>query len=72
MYMSRYKTNKKIIVFDMDETLGYFTQLGIFISILEDNIKRRITNQEFNLLMDLFHINAQIFYLIILKRKNNK
>lgn len=66
MYMSRYKTNKKIIVFDMDETLGYFTQLGIFISILEDNIKRRITNQEFNLLMDLFPLYQRTNILSIL------
>ncbi len=45
---------KKVIIFDMDETLGCFVQLGMFTSVLEDNLHRKLTNDEFNILMDLF------------------
>ena len=54
MYMSINNKEKKIVVFDMDETLGCFVQLGMFTNILEYNIKRNLTNEEFNILMDLF------------------
>ncbi len=45
---------EKIIVFDMDETLGCFVQLGMFIHILETHIHRQITSQEFNIFMDMY------------------
>ena len=54
MYMSPNKHIKKVVVFDMDETLGCFYQLGMFTSTLEDNLHRKLTNDEFNILMDLF------------------
>jgi hypothetical protein len=54
MYANIPTRPNKIIVFDMDETLGCFVQLGIFIHILESHIHRQITSQEFNIFMDMF------------------
>ena len=66
MYMTISKKHKKIVVFDMDETLGCFVQLGMFTGILEHNIKRRLTNEEFNILMDLFPLYQRPNILSIL------
>ena len=66
MYMSITKKHKKIVVFDMDETLGCFVQLGMFTDILEHNIKRKLTNEEFNILMDLFPLYQRPNILSIL------
>lgn len=49
----------KIVVFDLDETLGYFTQFGIFwdslIKYLNKNNKNlSLTQEEFNAILDLF------------------
>lgn len=44
----------KIIVFDLDETLGYFTELSIFISSLELEFNKKITGETFFKLVDLF------------------
>ena len=52
--MSPNKHTKKAIVFDMDETLGSFVQLGMFTSVIENNLHRKLTNEEFNIIMDLF------------------
>lgn len=48
----------KIIVFDLDETLGYFTQFGIFMDCLSNclNLKNKdeLTQIEFNDILDLY------------------
>jgi len=48
----------KIVVFDLDETMGYFTQFGIFWDILVNYIKlhRKIelNQDDFNRILDLF------------------
>jgi hypothetical protein len=47
----------KIVVFDLDETLGYFTQLGIFWDILKKYLKNKnihLTQNDFNDLLDLY------------------
>jgi hypothetical protein len=49
----------KIVVFDLDETMGYFTQFGIFwdslsVYLKEKNIKELLTQQDFNDILDLF------------------
>jgi len=48
----------KIIVFDLDETLGYFTQYGIFWDSLSNYLKiknnSQLSQSEFNLILDLF------------------
>ena len=49
----------KIVVFDLDETLGYFTQFGIFWDSLSNYLKtknniNKLSQPEFNLILDLF------------------
>jgi hypothetical protein len=48
----------KIVVFDLDETLGYFTQLGIFWDSLGKYLKTseniKLTQNDFNKILDLF------------------
>ena len=43
---------KKIVVFDMDETLGSFVQLGIFWDALQEYFFHSLTDKDFNELMD--------------------
>jgi hypothetical protein len=76
----------KIVVFDVDETLGYFTQLGIFWDALnvyyknqgdDDNIlKSQQTHQDlFNTLLDIYPEFLRVNILAILnylKRKKEK
>jgi hypothetical protein len=42
----------RIAVFDLDETLGSFTQLGFLRDIIESYENRRLSQQEFNRLVD--------------------
>lgn len=44
----------KIIVFDMDETLGQFVELGIFIDSLELYFGKELNQYQFNMTMSLF------------------
>ena len=44
----------KIVVFDLDETLGYFVVFGMFCNALETFYKRPLTQMEFNLTLDLY------------------
>ena len=48
----------KIVVFDLDETLGYFTQLGVFWDSLQNylNIKNKgqLNQSDFDYVLDLF------------------
>lgn len=44
----------KIVVFDLDETLGYFTQFGIFYDSLLHYLGSSISDQQFDLLLDLY------------------
>jgi len=48
----------KIVVFDLDETLGYFTQLGIFWDCLSNYLKTKnnyqLSQEDFNDTLDLF------------------
>lgn len=45
----------KIIVFDLDETLGYFTELGYFLDCLNYFLENKgITQEQFNTIMDLY------------------
>lgn len=46
---------QKIVVFDLDETMGYFTQLGVFCDALDHCIKdNEYSNKNFNQLLDLY------------------
>ena len=44
----------KIVVFDLDETLGYFTELGIFWDALEKYYGHNLFNDKFFEVMDTF------------------
>lgn len=49
----------KIVVFDLDETLGYFTEMGIFWDCLKkylnnENNTTKLTQTDFNEVLDLF------------------
>ena len=72
MYTISPTTPKKNIVFDMDETLGSFVQLGIFINILEDHLYREVTTQEFNVIMDLFPLYQRPNIITILQYLKKK
>lgn len=49
------KSDTKIVVFDLDETLGYFTQFGIFCDCLDTYFKNKIYSSiHFNTLLDLY------------------
>jgi len=45
---------KKYIVFDLDETLGNFVQLGIFCDVIENIYRVHLTQHAFNELCDTF------------------
>ena len=71
--MRNKKTN--IVVFDLDETLGHFVQLGIFCDVLEEYYKRKLSSNEFYEVMDIFpefirpNILKILAYLKIKKQK---
>jgi hypothetical protein len=47
----------KLIVFDLDETLGYFTELGFFLDCVAHFLQKdssKISQEEFNAIMDLY------------------
>ena len=44
----------KVIVFDLDETLGYFYELSIIINALETHLATNISTDDFNKIMELF------------------
>ena len=51
----------KIVIFDMDETIGYFVEFGIFWDSLNNYMnsgllenKKRLAQEEFNKILDLY------------------
>ena len=52
LYMS--KKSKYIVVFDLDETLGHFTELGVFCDVIQNYNKNKLTFNEFYKIMELF------------------
>lgn len=50
------RSHKKnlIVVFDLDQTIGYFTQFAIFMEGIESYIKRKLKRDEFYKLFDLY------------------
>lgn len=44
--------NPIVVVFDLDETLGSFVQLGVLKDVIERYEKRKLTTDEFNALVD--------------------
>ena len=66
----------KIVVFDLDETLGYFSEFGMFWDSLEYYLKKtgnlNLTQDDFNILMDLFPEFLRPNIINILKYLKNK
>ena len=69
------KNRNMVFVFDLDKTIGYFTQIAIFMEGIEEFIKRKLKKKEIYKLFDLY---PEIFrpdmmtifkYLINLKKK---
>ena len=66
---------KKIVVFDMDETLGHFVQLGALYDIIEKHSGKQISQIQFNKLLDLYpemirpNIIAMLRYIAQKKEK---
>ena len=56
----------KIVVFDLDETLGIFVQLGIFCNCLKQVTNQNITKKEFFQIMDLYpeFLRPKIFNIL--------
>ena len=54
MFQSDKNKSNKIIVFDLDETLGYFTEFGLFWKCLNTYCKNNFGQKKFNSLLDLF------------------
>ena len=72
----KYMTNKdyNVVVFDMDETLGHFEEFSVLVYSIEEYFKKKITQKEFNNLLDLFPELLRpnilnILYYIISKKK---
>jgi len=71
------KNSHKIVVFDLDETLGYFTEFGIFCECLDNYFNsNEYSKKHFNELLNLFpeFLRPNIFsileYLKLKKQKN--
>ena len=62
----------KIVVFDLDETLGYFVEFGIFWDILSQYLNKETDQQFFNNLMDLYPEFLRPKIINILKYLKNK
>ena len=65
--------SNKVVVFDLDETLGQFSQLGIIVDAIEKVIKKKLNQNEFNYLLDVFplYLRPDIFKTLNYL-KNNK
>ena len=68
----------KYVVFDLDETLGYFTELGIFWDSLNTVLRKKLNQDHFNKICDLYKeffrpgIFSIITFLLKKKRTSNK
>ena len=71
------RSNNNIVIFDLDETLGYFVEFGIFIDCLEEIYKNKINDNEFFKILDLYPefirpYMMKILNYIINKKKEGK
>lgn len=62
----------RVIVFDLDETLGHFVELGVFCDTIEKYKKSKLTTVEFNNIMDLFPVFLRTDILQILSYLKEK
>lgn len=64
--------SNNVVVFDMDETLGQFSQLGIIVDGIEKVLKKKLNQMEFNNLLDIFHLYLRTDILKTLNYLKNK
>uniref|UniRef100_A0A6C0BTX8 FCP1 homology domain-containing protein n=1 Tax=viral metagenome TaxID=1070528 RepID=A0A6C0BTX8_9ZZZZ len=69
--------SKRIVVFDMDGTLGYFSQLSILFKSIEMFLNKRISQKCFNEIMNLYNEClrpdiCEIFSYLIEQREHGK
>jgi hypothetical protein len=76
---SKHCSKNKIVVFDLDETLGYFSEFGMIWETLSEYISKnnpnKINQELFNDILDIFpeFLRPNIFYILdYLKRKKIK
>jgi hypothetical protein len=69
------RTPKKIVAFDLDETLGCFVELGMFWDALEYTMKGNLSHKQFFEVMDMFpeFVRPNIYNILsFLKRKKRQ
>ena len=68
------KKDCKVIVFDMDETLGHFHELSKIIYILKELYKKKFNQDEFNIVLDFFpeYIRPNIINILIFLKEKKK
>ena len=58
--------NKMVVVFDMDETLGSFVQMGIFWDALQEYFMHSLTDEDFFDVLDQYpEFYAHFYYITI-------
>jgi hypothetical protein len=62
----------KMVVFDLDETLGYFVEFGMFWNALESFYRRKLSQREFNDILDLYPEFVRPNIIDILQFLNHK
>ena len=73
--MLAHKNNEKVIIFDMDETLGYFYEFSIMLDAIERFYNKKLTYSQMSCVLDLYpeYFRPSIFtilkYLSNLKEK---
>ncbi len=68
---------RRAVIFDMDETIGYFSQLGLIIDSLENHTKNKLKEPELYHMFDIFNNIFRpgifdIFKLLKREKKKNK
>lgn len=74
--LKKSRKKKQIILFDLDETIGYFTQIGILYDMIEEFTNRKMTFRESYQLLDtfpeVFRPNIfNIFRMLVERKKQN-
>lgn len=65
-------TNNKVVIFDLDDTLGYFVQIGVLNDCLEEYFNRKLSMVEINNLIEMNNEVLRPFILNILQYLKEK
>jgi len=67
--------NYKIVIFDLDETLGYFQELSFFINAIENVLNKNINKEHFYNILDRYpeFLRPNILSILnLIKRKKQR